>query len=166
MCEYRHGIEGKIKEVPTNYDLESLQYRRKSALDDLEKIAAGIKAYVAAIDEHIKTVEATTFKAYVYLERRINNGNQVIYEVDVRLLPQIPQILNVITGERGHLFLLAFLRGQGYGADKCSIPRYQDSKKFEGKERRAALAYADELAKKHGAEIIKAGWGWKENKAA
>ena len=93
MCDFRHGIEAKIKEVPTNYDQDSLQYQRKSVLEDLEKITANIKAYVAAIGEHIKTVEATTFKAYVYLEQRVNNGNHVIYEVDVRLLPQIPQVL-------------------------------------------------------------------------
>jgi len=36
----------------------------------------------------------------------------------------------------------------------------KETKRFTGQERRAALAYAGELAKQHGAEIIKTGWGW------
>lgn len=167
MCDYRYGIENKIKELKSNYHLDSLQSTHKSVLDDLDRISKNITLYLAAITEQQEVVEATTFRPYVYLQRRTNYDNHIEYEVDLRFLPQIPEILNVINQpERGHLFLIALLRDEGYGGDGFSFPRYEEQKKFKGQERRAAIAYAEELAKKHGAEIIKAGWGWKENKAA
>ena len=56
-----------------------------------------------------------------------------------------------------------FLRGQSVGIDKISLPSLRKTR-IRRQRRRAAIAYADELAKKHGAEIIKAG-GWKEKAA-
>jgi hypothetical protein len=163
MCDYRYGIEGKIKELQGNYDIESLKWKHQSTLDDLDRITRGITQYLAAIDEQMKVFQATTFKTYVFLERK--DYGHVEYLVDVRQVPQVPQILNLTSHpERGHLFLLSFLRGQSVGIDKISLPRFEDEKKFGGREGRAAIAYADELAKKHNAEIIKAG-SWKKKAA-
>jgi hypothetical protein len=164
MCDYRYGVEKKIEDLKRGYHLESLKQTHESAKRDLEEITQGIKQYLAAIDDHIKAVEATTFTPYVRLDRRVNNDNKVEYEVCVKFLPEIPEIIKDIEDpERGRMYLAGYLEGRGNS--KYYFPS-QGMQRFKGTERRAALAYADTLAKEHGAEIVKGGWGWKDKVAA
>jgi hypothetical protein len=142
---YDYQVDNEIKELENHYDLESLKYRRESLTKTLTKINANIGRFLAAYDEQIKIVEGTEFKPEVYIERRVNHDNKVEFNVGVKFLPQVASTGNATRDYSRQ--------------NRLDFPT-KETKRFTGLERRAALAYADELAKKHGAEIIKTGWGW------
>jgi len=148
---YDYQVDKEIEGLESSYDLESLKYRRKSLTETLTKINANIGRFLAAYDEQIKVVEGTEFKPEVYIERRGNNDNKVQFQVGVKFLPQVAS-----TGDANRDY---------FRQNRLDFPT-KETKRFTGQERRAALAYADGLAKQHGAEIIKTGWGWGKNKAA
>lgn len=174
MCDYAYGYgaDKKIKEwVSQNYDLESLARLRASAREDLSRITASIEKIIQAIDAQADTVEKTaTYKAFVYAERRVDNSNHVKYEVSVLNLPQVAAVIKWTSlqppdqPDRGNCFLKSFLRGQKLPSPddgNLIFPQLEPRKEFTGPERRAALAYIEAMAEKHGAEIVRGGWGWK-----
>jgi hypothetical protein len=148
---YDYQVDKEIEALESSYDLESLKYRRESLTKTLTKINANIGRFLRAYDEQIKVVEGTEFKPEVYIDRRTNYDNKVEFTVGVKFLPQLAS-----TGDANRDY---------FRQNRLDFPS-KETKRFTGQERRAALAYADELAKKHNAEIIKGGWGWKDKKAA
>ena len=157
----------EIAQAKAQFDREYLERRSNDAMKDLERITQEIIGYQAALAEQIKVIEGTTFKNYVYIHRN-QYDKPITYTVYGIKLPMVPMVLEQITEpeKMGYFF---FSRIRGYS--KIKVDGFEvyppmliyteggwGGKKFTGQERRAALAYAEDLAKKDGAEIVKFGF--------
>ena len=156
----------EIAQAKAEFNREYLERQSNDALQDLERISQEILEYRAALAEQIKIIEATTFKKYVFIHRE--NDKPVKYVVYGIRLPMVPMVLEQMK-DRDDLGYFLFSRLRGYV--KIDIDGFRVSppmdiyteggwcgKKFTGQERRAALAYAEELAKKDGAQVVKFGF--------
>lgn len=143
---YDYQVDNAIKELARTYDLESLRYRRNSLCDTLTKINKNIGRFLAAYDEQIKVVEGTEFKPEVYLHRRHNYDNKVEFEVGVKFIPKLKS-----TGDANRDY---------FHNNNLDFPE-KEIQRFTGQERRAAIAYAESLAKKHNAKLVQSGMGKK-----
>jgi hypothetical protein len=163
MREY--GLKKVVEFVKVNFDREYLNELSERAQKDLEQFTQEVIDFQTAIIEQLKTIEATPVKTYIHLERFKNDHVQ--YTVRVLGLPQTPEILALDrTQDPEKLGYYFFQACRGYG-ETIKINGYEVhlplegntwGEKFPGTERKAAFARAEELAKEHGAEIIKFGF--------
>ena len=162
---YDYGAK-EIAQAKAQFDAFYLEKRSADALRHLEEISQNILNYRAALAEQIKIIEGTTFKTFIYIERV--NDKPVKYTVYGIRLPQVPMVFQEIP-DREKLGYYFYQGLRGYR--KTTIDGFDVSppimifteggwcgKQFTGTERRAAMAYAEDLAKEHGAELVKFGF--------
>lgn len=164
---YEYGPR-EIANLKGNYDLESVEYRKQRAIEDLAKITDEITVYLRELEAQKARIEHTTFTTYVLL-MKATRSTPVKYKVYLLSAPNIPEIIE----DRGSIKMDYFLYRavQGYGP-KTMIDGFTVSlsinfkkgneggwmgKEFSGAERHAALKYAQELAAEHKAELVKFG---------
>jgi len=83
-----------------------------------------IQMFIQKAREQLEVIAAAKFITEVSIERR--SYNKVEYYVSSGMVPQVP------------------------GGQRLKIYPHDDSKRFTGKERKAAITYAQELSAKHG----------------
>ena len=160
-------------QVKAQFDRFYLEKQSQDAARRLEEITQEIIDYQIALEAQIGVIEGTAFKNYIYIERV--NDKPVKYTVYGIRLPQVPMILEQITQtplQTTDLNKMGYFFYQGLrGYRKTVIDGFDVSppirifteggwcgKQFTGTERRAAMAYAEDLVKEHDAELVKFGF--------
>lgn len=120
------------------YNLDSLENYLQWSSRDIErmkKVIEETELYQEAVREHIALVSSTETTKEVILKRTVTLKGKVEFFVYIRHVPNIKVNNNV------HLYI-----------------KTSDNMKFEGRKRKEALAYANELAAIHSCEIKRQGF--------
>ena len=163
---YEYG-PSEIANLQGNYDLDSLEYRKQRAAEDLAKITDEITVFLRELEAQKARIQATTFTTYVLL-MKATRSTPVKYKVYLLGVPNVPEIKEDM-GEKIDYFLYRAVQGYGpkakiNGFDVNVHPIFKKGneggwmgKEFSGQDRHEALKYAKALAEEHKAELVKFG---------
>jgi hypothetical protein len=129
--EFKHVYDVKTLDDYIRYAERDIQ-RCIEAIDDMRK-------YIEGLQEQKEKVESTSYENVVHLERRQNySTHRIEFYVNLEKRPIVEE--RVVNGR--------FVYGE-----------FSHNKRFEGKERHLAIAYAHKLARENEAKIEKKGFG-------